>query len=209
MLSLEELAAQLDLLLQDLDQSQAEHEAAIAAVAGEHRAGAMNLVHYTALRQRDIRELQHDLLDIGATSLATTEPDVRAKVQAARNVVGALAREPGPWGIDANNAALDRGGAILESNVEAALGPLRPEGATRIMVTLPSEAATDLSLVAECVAAGMDIARIIGAHDDTATWEAMAANVRAAAESAGRTVLVSMDMPAPNCARGRPSLARP
>ena len=111
-------------------------------------------------------------------------------------------REPGPWGIDANNAALDRGGAILESNVEAALGPLRPEGATRIMVTLPSEAATDLSLVAECVAAGMDIARIIGAHDDTATWEAVAANVRAAAESAGRTVLVSMDMPGPKLRTG-------
>ena len=38
------------------------------------------------------------------------------------------------------------------------------------MVTLPSEAATDPSLVAECVAAGMDIARINCAHDDTAAW---------------------------------------
>ncbi len=202
MLDLEALAVGLDQLLADLDRADAEHSAAIAAVASEHREGARNLVRYTALRQRDIRELQNDLLDIGATSLATTEADVLAKVQAARNVVGALAGEPGPWDIEAINAALDRGDTVLESNVEATLGQLRPEGTTRIMVTLPSEAATDPSLVAQCVAAGMDIARINCAHDDPAAWAAMADNVRTAATVAGRTVLVSMDVPGPKLRTG-------
>jgi hypothetical protein len=46
----------------------------------------VNLVHYTGLRQHDLRELQNDLMDIGATSLATTEADVRAKVRVARSM---------------------------------------------------------------------------------------------------------------------------
>ena len=35
--------------------------------------GQSTPVHYTILRQHDRRELQNDLMDVGATSLATTE----------------------------------------------------------------------------------------------------------------------------------------
>lgn len=200
--SLDVLAAQLDALLVDLQQAEQDRRAAIDAVAPEHLLGAANLVHYVALRKRDLRDLQNDLLDIGATSLATTEADVRAKVRAARNVVGALAGENGPWDIEAINAAIDQGDEVLEYNVLQTLGPLRDGGNTRIMVTLPSEAATDPGLVAQCVAAGMDIARINCAHDDPAAWSAMAAHVRAAAAAAGRPVLVSMDVPGPKLRTG-------
>nr|BFE74731.1 hypothetical protein GCM10020092_080320 [Actinoplanes digitatis] len=71
----------------------------------------MNLVHYTCLRRHDRRELQNDLMDIGATSLATAEANVRAKVHAARNVLAALRGDTGPWNLDAINSALD-GGAM-------------------------------------------------------------------------------------------------
>jgi pyruvate kinase len=206
--SLDAMAAQLDALLADLEQAEEDRKAAIDAVSPEHRIGAANLAHYVALRQRDLRELQNDLLDIGATSLATTEADVRAKVRAARNVVGALAGESGPWDIDAINAAIDQGDEVLQFNVLQTLGPLREGGNTRIMVTLPSEAATDAELVARCVAAGMDIARINCAHDDPAAWAAMAAHVRAAAADAGRPVLVSMDVPGPKLRTG-PIVAGP
>jgi pyruvate kinase len=200
-LPLPELAARLDALLGVLDQSEADRAAAIAAVAPQHRAGAVNLVHYTALRQRDIRELQNDLLDLGATSLATTEADVRAKVMAARNVLGALLGEP-VQDLDRINAALDRGDALLEEHAEQVLGRIEPRCATRIMVTLPGEAAADPGLVADCVGAGMDLARINCAHDDEAAWAAMAGHVRAAARRAGRSVLVSMDVPGPKLRTG-------
>jgi pyruvate kinase len=200
--SLEVLAAQLDGLLADLDDAEAERAGAIAAVAPEHRLGAANLIHYTALRKRDLRELQNDLLDLGATSLATTEADVRAKVRAARNVVGALAGEETAWDIEAINAAIDQGDEVLDFNVLQTLGPLREGGTTRIMVTLPSEAAHDQELLAAAVAAGMDIARINCAHDGPEAWAAMAAHVRVAAAAAGRPVLVSMDVPGPKLRTG-------
>jgi pyruvate kinase len=202
MQSLQELLGQLDSLLASLDRAEAQHADDIAAVASEHRAGAVNLVHYTALRQQDIRELQNDLLDLGATSLATTEAAVRAKITAARNVVAALTGAPGPWDVDAINDALDEGDRILDGNADAVLGPLRPHAQTRIMVTLPSEAADDPELVASLVAAGMDLARVNCAHDGPEQWLRMIRNVREAGRAAGRQILVSMDVPGPKLRTG-------
>ena len=200
--SLDALITRLDTLLEDLVLAEAEHADDIAAVAAQHHRGAVNLVHYTRLRQHDLRELQNDLMDIGATSLATTEAHVRAKVRAARNVLAALRGDAGPWGLEAIDDALDEGDEILDANSHAVFGSMRSGRPTRIMVTLPGEAADDPALVAAFVDAGMDVARINCAHDDPAAWARMAASVRAAADRAGRQVLVSMDLPGPKLRTG-------
>jgi pyruvate kinase len=200
--SLDTLIARLDGLLEDLVRAEAEHADVIDAVAEEHRRGAVNLVHYTTLRQHDRRELQNDLMDIGATSLATAEAHVQAKVRAARNVLAALRGDTGPWHLDAIDDALDQGDEILNTNAEAVFGPMRPGRPTRIMVTLPSEAADDPELVAAFADAGMDAARINCAHDGPTTWARMAGNIRAAAYTAGRQILVSMDLPGPKLRTG-------
>lgn len=59
------------------------------------------------------------------------------------------------------------------------------------MVTLPSEAAHDVSLVRGLIDGGMDIARINCAHDDAKTWITMAKKVRAAAKTRRRTCRVA------------------
>ena len=200
--SLDALITRLDVLLEDLELAEAEHGDVIGAVARQHHRGAVNLVHYTRLRRHDLRELQNDLLDIGATSLATTEAHVRAKVRAARNVLAALRGDAGPWDLQAIDDALDEGDEILDANSHAIFGSMRPGRPTRIMVTLPGEAADDPELVASFVDAGMDVARINCAHDDPAAWARMAASVRAAAAKAGRQVLVSMDLPGPKLRTG-------
>jgi pyruvate kinase len=200
--SLDLLIARLDTLLDDLSQAEQTQSAAITAVAPAHREGAVNLVHYTVLRSRDRRELQNDLTDIGATSLATAEANVKAKVHAARNVLAALRGDTGPWNLDAINVALDGGDAILKTHSDDLFGPMRPDRPTRIMVTFPSEAADDPELVASLVDAGMDVARINCAHDDRAAWQRMATNVQVAAGTAGRSVRVSMDLPGPKLRTG-------
>jgi len=200
--SLDMLVARLDTLLDDFTQAEAGRAVAIDAVAPVHRRGAVNLVQYTILRHRDRRELQNDLMDIGATSLATTEAHVQAKVHAARNVLAALRGDTGPWNLDAINTALDEGDQILAANSDAVFGPMRPGRPTRIMVTFPSEAADDPDLVVSLLNAGMDVARINCAHDDPARWARMTANVHTAAAAAGRKVLVSMDLPGPKLRTG-------
>ncbi len=200
--SLDALIASLDGVLEELADAEACQAESIAAVADQHRAGAVNLVHYAALRQHDRRELQNDLMDIGVTSLATTEADVRAKVGAARDVLCALRGDTGPWDLAATNAAMDLGDEILEANTLAVFGPTRPARPTRIMVTFPSEAGRDPALVSTFVAAGMDVARINCAHDEPTTWARMADNVRLAAATAGRQVLIEMDLPGPKLRTG-------
>ena len=206
--SLDALITRLDVLLEDLVLAEAEHVDVIDGVAEQHHRGAVNLVHYTRLRQHDLRELQNDLMDIGATSLATTEAHVRAKVRAARNVLAALRGDAGPWDLQAIDDALDEGDEILDANSHAIFGSMRPGRPTRIMVTLPGAAADDSELVSSFVDAGMDVARINCAHDDPAAWARMVASVRAASAKAGRQVLVSMDLPGPKLRTG-PIVAGP
>jgi pyruvate kinase len=120
--SLDVLIARLDAIEADLQSAVRAHRGEITAVAPEHRTGATNLVRYTTLRQKDLRDLQNDLLDLGATSLATAEANVQAKVLAARNVLAALRGDPGPWDLEAINQALDAGDEILDAHARALFG---------------------------------------------------------------------------------------
>ena len=200
--SLDALITSLDVVLSEMADAETGHAQKVAGTVAAHREGAVNLVRYTALRRHDRRELQNDLMDMGVTSLATTEADVLAKVGAARNVLGALRGDAGPWDLEATNTALDHGDDRLEANTTAVFGPARPGRTTRIMVTLPSEAADDAALVESFVDAGMDIARINCAHDGPAAWTRMVDNVRLAAADAGRPVLIEMDLPGPKLRTG-------
>ena len=196
-------ASRLDSLLAALDRAAIHHAGDVEAVDEVHRPGALNLIHFTTMRQLDIRALQSDLMDVGVTSLAATGADVRAKVVAARVVVAALGGDNDVEDLDALRRALARGESILENNSRALFGPMREGRPTRIMVTMPSEAADQPDLVAAFVDAGMDVARINCAHDDPTAWARMADNIRKAAATAGRQVLVSMDLPGPKL-RTRP-----
>ena len=195
-------ASRLDSLLVALDNAESEHARDIAAVDEVYRDGALNLVHFTAMRRLDLGALQGDLMDVGITSLAATGAAVRAKVVAARTVIAALRGDHHADDLDALRRALTRGEEILDSNSRALFGPMREARPNRIMVTLPQEAADQPDLVAGFVHAGMDVARINCAHDDPAAWARMVENVRTAATSAGRTVLVSMDLPGPKLRTG-------
>jgi pyruvate kinase len=144
--SLDALVARLDAVQCDLESSVAAHGVEIGSVAPEHRKGADNLVRYTTLRQQDLRDLQNDLMDLGATSLSTVEPNVEAKVQAVRNVVAALRGDPGPWEFAAIDDALAEGDEILAANARSLFGPHRRGRPTRIMVTIPSEGTVDLTV---------------------------------------------------------------
>lgn len=196
------LAAHVEQLLVDIERAEREAAEQIAACHPGNRAGAINLVHYTELRRHDLRELQGDLMDIGVSSLATTEANVRAKLFAARAALRALGGDPGPWALQAVDDAIDAGDDLLAAHAEALLGPLRQHRNTRIMVTLPSDAAADADLVRALVEHGMDLARINCAHDHPEAWAAMAGHVRAAAAAAGRPVLVYMDLGGPKLRTG-------
>ena len=90
-----------------------------------------------------------------------------------------------------------RGHELLRAQTESVLGPTPHNRAVRVMVTMPSEAATSYNLVRSLVFAGMDVARINCAHDDVAVWRRMAEHVRSAATETGRSCRVCLDLGGP------------
>ena len=174
----------------------------LAQIDRSQLASAANLAHYLAMRRFDLRRVQERLAWIGVSSLGRAETHVLANVDKALGILHVLAgRSWTPKNKD-EPAGYLRGPALLARNAEGIFGPPRADRSVRIMVTLPTEAADDASLVEDLVAAGMDVARINCAHDDEPHWTAMAAQVRGAAQRAGRTVRVLMDLGGPKLRTG-------
>ena len=166
------------------------------------QASARNLAHYLALRQDDQRALQEWLTHAGVSSLGRAESHAMANLD---KVLGILHRLTGQaWAPHDRDEAIGIRSSrkLLERHTAELLGPPPDERAVRIMVTLPSEAASDFALVRELVASGMDIARINCAHDGPDEWKAMASRVRRAARAAGRPVRILMDLGGPKLRTG-------
>lgn len=172
----------------------------IDAVRPRHRESALNLVHYTELRRHDIRDLQARLSKYGLSSLGRTESHVLPSID---TLIWTLTRLVNPeTEHTAAPAGFPDGGELLARNAVNLLGPRPEERSTRIMVTLPSEAATDASLVRGMVERGMDLARINCAHDGPTAWRHMVDHIRAAEDATGKRCLIAMDLAGPKLRTG-------
>ncbi|MDX1980214.1 MAG: pyruvate kinase [Bryobacteraceae bacterium] len=170
-------------------------------IAPEQRASARNLIHYLALRQHDLRPLQWLLSSYGLSSLGRTEPHTLASLDAVLSALHKLADKP--WaGVKGVPCDFGSGPAVLQHNAEWLLGASPSNRPCRIMVTMPSEAAANESLVRDLLAAGMDVMRINCAHDDEAAWSAMMANLRRAEKQVRRKCRVLMDLGGPKLRTG-------
>jgi pyruvate kinase len=178
----------------------------IAMVHPAHRESARNLLHYLALRQRDIRPLQTHLAALGLSSLGRCEPNVLAGLNA---VLGVLMRLAGPTAAPAKRPQMTKlsvdfvsGSLRLERHTRRLLGPRPARRATHIMVTMPSEAAHDAKLVEDLLHSGMDIMRINGAHDDVTAWQAMVGHLNRAKRATGLRCKVLVDLAGPKLRTG-------
>lgn len=182
---------------------------AISLVPESMRLGAENLVHYLAVRDVDLRDEQILLAERGLSSLGRAEAHVLATVDAviARLATDLAAAGSPPATVPSDLAAVgpsaSEGRAALDRHAAAALGPAVGGRRTRVMVTLPTEAASDPAVADRFVAAGMSVARINAAHDDPSAWSAMAAHVRSAAARHGVDVRIMVDLPGPKLRTGQ------
>lgn len=158
------------------------------------RLSAPNFAAYLALRRRDLRGLQLDLMPFGLSSFGRSEARVITSLDAVIATLHAIEGERARY---PPARAFFRGERLIEHNTEEVFGPQPAGRYTRIMVTLGSEAATDPKLLERLIAAGMDCARINCAHDDPDAWRAMVANIRAAEKIVGRSCKICVDLAGP------------
>ena len=164
-------------------------------------ASAKNLIHYRTLRSFDIRELQKQLGRMGLSRLAKAEGHTMASLSVTATILRALLL--GEFvEKERVNLTITKAQEIVRTHTRKLLG-YRTEGRrTRIMVTLPGEAAEQPELVYEMVQKGMNCARINCAHDDEPVWECMIRIVREAAAATGRPCRIAMDLAGPKLRTG-------
>lgn len=155
-----------------------------------------NLAHYLALRRHDLRPLQRRLMRFGLSSLGRLEGRVMPVLDAVAFALAKLADREAP-AAQPSEAAFFEGEVRLFTAANRLFGTERNHRRTRIMVTLPSEAASDPAFVRDLAEKGMDVARINCAHDGPDAWRGMAAHVRASAREFGREITVLMDIAGP------------
>ena len=178
-------------------------EADLRDVHPSYRDSARNLLHYVALRRGDIRDVQKRLASLGLSSLGRTESHVLDNLTAVSRILHCLVGRP--WnetGGRTDRVDFAAGKTLLHQHTAALLGSKPPKRAVRILVTMPSEAATDSSLIHELLASGMNCMRINCAHDGPEAWAAMVAHLRAASSTLGRECRILMDLGGPKLRTG-------
>ncbi len=164
---------------------------------------ARNLLHYLALRRRDLRPMQLQLAEMGLSSLGRAESHVLATVDAVLEVLHRLTQRS--WQPPPTEAAVlgfTSGQRLLAEHTEALLGPTPRQRRVRIMVTMPSEAADDYMLIHNLLQQGMDCMRINCAHDDAAAWLRMTEHLKRAEQALGRSCRIVMDLAGPKLRTG-------
>ena len=175
----------------------------IAAIPPNHQPSARNLVHYLALRQHDLRDLQRRLHRLGLSSLGRLEAHALAGLDAVLVALQKLrAGRRKTLSLGKHCVSFDEGPQQLAHHATALLGS--PAGrAARIMVTMPSEAADRYDLVRDLVAAGMSVMRINCAHDDVQRWTRMAHHLRRAVREVGVPCRLLVDLGGPKLRTGK------
>jgi len=194
------LESELTAVLARMDDFEERYALQLERVHPKQRRGALNLVHYLALRQSTTRAMASELTALGLSALDRVEAHVRSSVEAVvtnlRGLQGRLDSDAAP-STSRTAVSVRTARARIRRQTARLLGPKREGASTRIMVTMPTEAAEDYELVLGFVKAGMNVARVNCAHDDPAVWRAMIGNVRTAARMVGREVRIFMDLAGP------------
>jgi len=172
-----------------LDQYQAYYR------AGVFNKSALNLAHYLALRQFDLRHLQDRLAQAGLSSLGRSEASVLSTLDAVIDVLKRATDKAYKVG-DKNpsESGFNRGLQLLDQHSIELFGPFHEHSKVHVMVTLATETAWNYDLILALLDKGMTCARINCAHDDAVIWRRMIRNIRRAETETGKICRILIDL---------------
>jgi pyruvate kinase len=208
--TLEALDAELAGIERHLRRVEATLGRSIVGVDPDWLESARNLVHYIALRQLDLRELQLLLQQHGLSSLGRSESFVMASLLEVRMRIaeslqnGDQARQDGRTLEERRMPALSGQTAefLLHAHTRAAFGA-KPSGRhVAVMVTAPSAAEAEREWLARLLRAGMNLLRINCAHEGPAEWRRIIDALEAARRETGLECRVLMDLGGPKIRTG-------
>ena len=177
-------------------EAEQKHKHLLDPLTIERKISACNLLHYLGIRRHDLRPIQKDLASLAISSQSHAEAYTLNNLQKIKRLIKSLLQlNHSPEIIDALDH--DKSAEIIGHNASELLGTPSHFGQTKIMVTLPTEAATDYAFVKRLVRNGMNIARINTAYDDQDTWSKMIDHCKRAGAELGFSVKIYMDLIGP------------
>ena len=142
---LEKLKSQLEMLLDDISDMEIDHADHLSSLDAHRKMSAVNFLHYNAVRQHDLRELQRDLTLNVFSSLGGCEASVKSSIYSVLNLIHMLLGEvPNPIFLDIENR--EQGDMLLKENYRRLFGD-RDNAYPGVMVTMPTEAAFNKSFI--------------------------------------------------------------
>jgi pyruvate kinase len=160
---------------------------------------AENLAAYLALRHHDIRPMQRSLMSLGLSSLGRLESRVFPTLDAVR---GALAAINGGAASPLCPGRFFAGEKRLRERSIAMFGRASRPRPAALLVTCPSEAASDPGFILELARRGVEAVRINCAHDAQEDWLKMIGHVEEAAHRTGHRMQIFMDIAGPKIRTG-------
>ena len=152
MIDIKAMISLLERVREDMIEREASFSPELGRIHPEYRESATNLLHYLTLRTYDLRELQNDLSALGLSSVGHSE---RYTLRNVTNILCLLYLLLGSSRDELPSKGLmlsmhkPRGRQKLYEHTLRLFGPEKRDGHTRIMVTLPTEAATSPDFIRE------------------------------------------------------------
>ncbi len=201
--AVEDLIRQMESLRLLIIQQADRKKATLQGLSPDRYRSAENLLHYVALRSRDIRPLQDRLTRLGLSSLDRAEANVLASIDTVLHNLHMLSgkAQSRPGSLDVNTA-FDTVANQLESNTVNLLGKHPKKRRGHIIVTMSAEAADNYLLVHQLLKSGMTCMRINCVHDGPSTWSHMIAHLRLAEQATRQSCRVLMDLAGPKLRLG-------
>ncbi|MCA6624266.1 MAG: hypothetical protein IM542_17190 [Pseudanabaena sp. M165S2SP1A06QC] len=165
---------------------------------------ALNLAQYLALRRHDLRSLQAALMPWGLSSLGRIEARVMPNLDAVIATLELICSSKTiHQQIRPPIESFFEGNRLLQKYTEDLFGKATPRRRVRIMVTLPTEAATNYELAKKIIQRGANCVRINCAHDTPELWLRMINHVRQAEQELELCCKVMMDLSGPKIRTGK------
>jgi pyruvate kinase len=193
------MLSRLERILNRMAQLERRHARILRSVHPSYAESARNLLAYVALRERDVRDVQQRLEELGMSHLGNAVPHVEATLHNVRRLLQlTLGGNP-----ETRHARLTnrRANALRAQHIADLFGGRRVKG-TRIMVTLPDDVVEDPRRIAALMNGGMNVVRMNCAMGGPETWKPLISQVRSASRRTGRACQVLMDLGGPKLRTG-------
>ena len=168
-----------------------------------YQASAKNLIHYLAIRTFDLQTIQEQLSTLGLSSIGHSE---RYTLVNLNNILQLLELLNSNRSLETESSFTmnyPKSKKRLSIHAKELFGDRPPGSRTRIMVTMPTEAAHDKKLIGKLLDAGMNCARINCSHDNCEDWRKMIKHLKNISKKKGNNCLIYMDLAGPKLRTGK------